>query len=115
MAHVLVDVDQIKGNEWPQPRRIIDCNAPLIRQKSLLEKWMKSALNSYVEKNGSFTVDEQNNLKEEDFFRIYDLIESVGRFELLNLRKNNETQRRKLFKESFVTGCSKNSRSLYIG
>ena len=76
---------------------------------------MKSALKSYVEKNGTFTVDEQNNLKEEDFFRIYDLIESVGRFELLTLRKNNETQRRKLFKESFVTGCSKNSRSFYIG
>ena len=30
-AHVLVDLDQIKGDEWPQPRRIIDCNAPLIR------------------------------------------------------------------------------------
>jgi hypothetical protein len=28
MANVLVDVAQIKGNEWPKPRRIIDCNAP---------------------------------------------------------------------------------------
>ena len=52
---------------------------------------MNSALKNYVQKNGTFTVDAQNNLKEEDFFRIYDLIESVGRFELQNLRKNNET------------------------
>lgn len=48
-------------------------------------------MQNYVAKNGTFTVDSQNNLKEEDFFRIYDLIESVGRFELQNLRKNNET------------------------
>lgn len=75
---------------------------------------MSSALKSYVEKNGTFTVDSSNNLKEEDFFRIYDLIESVGRFELYILRKNNETQRRKLFKDAFVSGCSKNSRQLYI-
>lgn len=67
---------------------------------------MNSALKNYVQKNGTFTVDAQNNLKEEDFFRIYDLIESVGRFELQNLRKNNETQRRKLFKDSFITGSS---------
>ena len=75
---------------------------------------MSTALKSYVEKNGTFTVDSSNNLKEEDFFRIYDLIESVGRFELYILRKNNETQRRKLFKDAFVSGCSKNSRQLYI-
>ena len=76
---------------------------------------MNSALKNYVQKNGTFTVDAQNNLKEEDFFRIYDLIESVGRFELQNLRKNNETQRRKLFKDSFITGSSNQSRSQYIG
>ena len=52
---------------------------------------MNSALKNYLEKNGTFTVDQHNNLKEVDFFRIYDLIESVGRFELQNLRKNNET------------------------
>jgi hypothetical protein len=48
----------------------------------MLERWLNSALKNYVQKNGTFTVDSDNNLKEEDFFRIYDLIESVGRFEL---------------------------------
>ena len=106
MASMLIDYDQIKGNEWPQPRRIIDCRDKMIKQKLCLDKWMDSALKNYVSKNGTFVVDQENNLKEEDFFRIYDLIESVGKYELQNLRKKNEGARRELFQKSFVTGCS---------
>ena len=65
----------------------------LISQKTKLDTWIKTVLSKYFAQNGSFKVDEHNNLNEEDFFRIYDLIESVGRFELATLRNNNETKR----------------------
>jgi hypothetical protein len=54
-----------------------------------------------LDENGSFKCDNNNNLKEEDFLRIYDLIESVGRFELMVLRQANETSRKQLFEQAF--------------
>lgn len=55
-----------------------------------------------MDEYGSFKCDNNNNLKEEDFLRIYDLIESVGRFELMVLRQANETTRQKLFETAFT-------------
>jgi len=43
---------------------------------------MDEALADFLTQYGSFKFDDKNNLNEEDFLRIYDLIESVGRFEL---------------------------------
>jgi hypothetical protein len=30
MAAVLVDIDQIRGKDWPHPRRILNSSVPLI-------------------------------------------------------------------------------------
>jgi len=53
----------------------------------MLKKWMDETLAEYINKFGSFKFDDKNNLNEEDFLRIYDLIESIGRFELNQLRE----------------------------
>ena len=50
------------------------------------------------------------NLNEEDFQRVYDLIESVGRYELQKLRENNEATRAKIFKAAFVDRDEKNAK-----
>lgn len=50
---------------------------------------------------GQFKVDANNILSEEDFLRIYDLIESVGRYELKMLRNDNEVTRKKVFLAAF--------------
>ena len=55
-----------------------------------------------MDKNGTFKVGADNNLNEEDFTNIYDLIESVGRFELQQLRAKNEVNRKQMFQKSFV-------------
>lgn len=41
---------------------------------------MERVLNVFIKKHGAFKVDENHNLIESDFVKIYDLIESVGRF-----------------------------------
>ena len=68
----------------------------------MLKKWMDDSLVAFLNEYGSFKFDEHNNLKEEDFLRIYDLIESVGRFELNQLRDKNEKSRGSLFKKAFI-------------
>ena len=63
-------------------------------------KWLDESLGNFVNEHGSFKFDANNNLNEEDFLRIYDLIESVGRFELCKLRENNEESRQRMFAEA---------------
>lgn len=58
-------------------------------------------LAKFIEMHGPFKVDEQDNLVEDDFLQIYDLIESMTRFELLKLRTKRERSRNKLFIEAF--------------
>lgn len=55
-----------------------------------------------MEENGPFELDENDLLSEQDFLRLYDLIESVGRFELNQLREFNEKSREMIFKEAFI-------------
>ena len=62
-----------------------------------LEAWLKNGLQKYIEVKGNFKVGTDNNLNEQDFIDIYDLIESVGRFELQTLRAKNETNRKQMF------------------
>jgi hypothetical protein len=64
-------------------------------------KWLDESLTKFLGDYGSFKFDDHNNLKEEDFLRIYDLIESVGRFELMQLRESNEKSRQKMFADAF--------------
>lgn len=64
-------------------------------------KWLDSSLTKFLEDYGSFKFDDNNNLTEEDFLRIYDLIECVGRFELMQLREKNELSRQKMFADGF--------------
>ena len=63
---------------------------------------MDEALADFLTQYGSFKFDDKNNLNEEDFLRIYDLIESVGRFELSQLRENNEKNRAAMFNSAFL-------------
>ena len=58
-----------------------------------MQEWLDVSLKKFFDKHGAFTVNDSNNLREEDFLRIYDLIESVGRCELQKLRESNETSR----------------------
>ena len=51
---------------------------------------MNNSLKSFIKNHGNFKVDSENNLNESDFIDIYDLIESVSRFNLLALRAKNE-------------------------
>ena len=74
------------GKAWPAPRKIISESMSLDTQKEMLKKWMDETLAEYINKFGSFKFDNKNNLNEEDFLRIYDLKESMGRFELNKLR-----------------------------
>ena len=43
---------------------------------------MSQVLDKFVNKKGGYIVNESKILLEQDFLKIYDLIESVGRFEL---------------------------------
>ena len=43
-----------------------------------------------------------DNLCEQDFLKLCDLIESVGRFELNQLREHNEQGREALFRDAFI-------------
>lgn len=58
---------------------------------------MNEQLANFFLEHGSFKFDKNNNLIEEDFLRIYDLIESVGRYELNELRNKNENNRYDIF------------------
>ena len=58
---------------------------------------MQKILQVYMKKHGSFKVDGNQNLNEIDFTQTYELIESVSRLELFELRKNNEKKRQSHF------------------
>lgn len=73
---------------------------------------MQEQLGEFLQKYGTFKFDQKNNLNEEDFLRIYDLIESVGRFELNELRNKNENNRRDMFSKAFV-GDNKESKESF--
>lgn len=81
----------------------------------MLKKWMDESLVAFLNEFGTFKFDDQNNLKEEDFLRIYDLIESVGRFELNQLRDQNEKNRDNMFKKAFIDKTDdKNAFKMYV-
>lgn len=90
------------GKEWPAPRKILSDSMSRESQQEVLKKWMDEELAAFLKEFGSFKFDEKNNLNEEDFLRIYDLIESVGRFELNQLRDQNEKSRGGMFSKAFV-------------
>lgn len=96
---------------------MIDCDASAAIQKNQLESWFQKILQTFVKKHGAFKVDSSNNLSDSDFTHIYDLIESVSRFELLGLRNTNEKKRLQLFKLAFdkvSTDKLKKAREDYI-
>lgn len=70
---------------------------------------MNRVLNVFIKKHGPFKVDENHNLIESDFVKIYDLIESVGRFQLRQLREKNEKAREGLYKSAFAAGSTNNT------
>lgn len=75
------------GKVWPVPRQVITDTKPESEQRAELKKWLDEQLSQYIEDFGTFKFDKSGNLMEQDFLRIYDLIESVGRFELKELRE----------------------------
>lgn len=90
------------GKAWPVPREIINDNDDQQVQKKNLYDWLDKYLTKFLEQHGTFKIDAKNNLTEEDFLRIYDLIESVGRFELKQLRDSNEVSRKEMFSKAFL-------------
>lgn len=100
--------------KWPNPRQIINEKDSHDSQKSKLLRWLDQSLQQFLKEHGSFKFDANNNLNEEDFLRIYDLIESVGRCELKVLRESNEASRKKLYKEAFGGSESKAAFKKYV-
>ena len=98
------------GKVWPIPRQIINMNDNSEVQKKDLDNWLENNLKGFFKEFGPFKCDEHKNLNEEDFQRVYDLIESVGRHELQKLRENNEATRSKIFKAAFVDKDDKNAK-----
>jgi len=74
--------------------------SPAVQKKQFTE-WLEEVLTTFIKKHGSFKVNQNNNLSKEDFFEIYDLIETKSRFELEALRSKNELHRKALFKMAF--------------
>ena len=64
---------------------------------------MDDSLTDYLNQYGTFKFDEKKNLNEEDFLRIYDLIESVGRYKLNQVRDKNEKNRGAMFAKAFMS------------
>lgn len=91
------------GKSWPMPRQAISESESVESQREKLSKWLDKSLAEYFKEYGSFKFDANKNLNEEDFLRIYDLIESVGRFELKELREENEKSRKQMFADAFGT------------
>ena len=102
----IADIAQLSegcdGKVWPYPRRIVDSSADRETQQKQLEKWLEQVFKKFIKMHGSFTVDDDNNLKSDDFQNIYDLIESYARFDLHPLRKQNEDKRKSMFQKAFI-------------
>ena len=92
---------EVDGKTWPQFRDVIDITAPEAEQQKQFDDWIEKVLKKFVTLHGAFKVNAQNNLEEEDFIQIYDLIESVARFNLHQLRKTNEVRRKTIFESAF--------------
>ena len=108
--HSIIDIKKekagIDGKTWPQARRIINYKDGIATQDAQLKRWLQEVLEKFVNKRGSFKVDSKNNLSPADFFEVYDLIESVSRFDLAKLRKENEEKRMNSFQKAFFGGLS---------
>ncbi len=68
-----------------------------------MTKWLEAVLGTFVQKRGSFKVNTGNHLEKQDFFEIYDLIETHSRFELNALRSQNEAARKDIVKKAFFS------------
>mmetsp|Transcript_17913 Transcript_17913/g.30468 ORF Transcript_17913/g.30468 Transcript_17913/m.30468 type:complete len:92 (+) Transcript_17913:239-514(+) len=66
-----------------------------------MTQWKEKVLAKFIKLHGNLKVDEMNNLGEEDFKHIYDLIECFGRLDLNKLRTKNEKLRGKSFSDAF--------------
>ena len=80
----------MKGRELPDARKIVSIDVEGDVQAKQIKQWVQKVLNEYIKLNGTFKVDENSNLKEEDFMKIYNLIESMCRYHLMKLRSKNE-------------------------
>ena len=65
-----------------------------------MSNWTKKVLSSFLQKHGDFLI-EDGVLSEDDFYQVFDFIESVSRLELRTVRCENETNRQPIFIDSF--------------
>lgn len=63
---------------------------------------MKDIFEAYVSLHGSFQTTENGLLKFDEFIEIYNLIESITKIEIRELRAKHEIERTKLFEASFI-------------
>ena len=87
----------IDKDTWPEVRRIVDFDSPKKTQQQQLDLWVNRIFKEFTRMHGPFQTTDQERLDEAEFLKIYDLIESISRFQLHDLRKKNELSRASLF------------------
>lgn len=90
------------AQNWPSAIRIIDSSLPLAEQKRQLDDWVESVFKEFIRQHGPIKSNSKGTLEFNDFIEIYQLIETFGRFELHEVRNNNEERRKEIFRDSFA-------------
>jgi maltose-binding protein MalE len=75
-----------------------------------LEEWMKDAFQKFIETHGPFKTLADGCLKLDDFYVIYQVIESYVRVILRDDRQKSEQARSKLFKDCFLAEKTKDQK-----
>ena len=60
---------------WPECRDILNMNDSNEKHMAGIEQWLATKLSAHIAHRGSFKTGKDNHLNEEDFIRVYDLIE----------------------------------------
>ena len=112
-------ISAIDAKTWPSIRRVVDIELVGTKEaQTQLNEWLEKVMKEFINKRGALQTNTQGHLSEEDFLRIYEIIESTTRVHLYVLRKENEEKRSSLFQKAFfdeVTDAArKEARSQYV-
>ena len=83
---------------WPECRAFLNMNDSSEKQMQAIEEWLKTKLAAHITHRGSFKTSKDNHLTEEDFIKVYDLIECYTNAKLFTSIKEADAQRKPLFK-----------------
>lgn len=103
---IVVDINDIRKRisktSWPQIRRVVDPSLPRQKQQIQLQKWLDNIFKEYIRQRGSIKTNDLGHLEFTDLMELYNVIEAMGRFELQELRENNQGNRMEEFKKCFI-------------